>query len=94
MADNAMLLLTTAKTNRANNMINCHLFIGAIENSLKEKNMIAITPISMAFKINKNSLSLYGSLPELITAIRKINNVPVTKGVKSFAMMGDTFPTK
>ena len=58
MADNAMLLLTTANTKSANSMINCHLFIGAFENSLKEKNMIAITPISMAFRMNKNSLSL------------------------------------
>jgi len=53
-----MLLLTTANTNSVNSMINCHLFIEAIENSLKEKKMIAITPISIAFRMNKNSLSL------------------------------------
>ena len=64
IADNAIppTIIVTAES-RKRIQISTWL-VSFLEDSATEKKMMAITPISSALKIIRNSRSLYGSLPE------------------------------
>ena len=93
IAESAMLFTTIVITDSRRRIHISARLLFPFDVSATEKKIIAITPTSRALKIIRNSLSLYGSFPDIIIAPRKTRSITSTSGLNIFAITGDTFPT-
>src|ERR1035437_156731 len=88
MADKATVLIIKAAIaiKVSITLLNCCFLL--LDVSETENTIMAITASSKRLNINRNSLSLYGSLAEKGRLIKNMINMIKTKGLKMLAMMG------